>query len=160
MRVPNDILQPALKLLQRVAHISTSLTVPIDHTYQRSKEYNHATLSNTAFLTPEGVILLSKQEGATVAAPSHPDAASGPSQHANFLPFSWVCCDVLQSVLVSNAACVPTNPQSLTRVDLEASIGCALASSDSAITRPRTNYRSVGGSGQQVVHFGPCRFEA
>jgi hypothetical protein len=108
MRVPNDILQPALKLLQRVAHISTSLTVPIDHTYLRSKKYNHATLSNTAFLTPEGVILLSKKGGGgTVPVPSHPDAASGPSQHADFLPFSWACCDVLQSVLVSMCAHKP-----------------------------------------------------
>lgn len=160
MRVPDDILQPALKLLERVANISTFLTVPFDHQFLKSKKYNQMSLPNTAFPTPEGAILLSKSTSHTIPMPSHPDAAAAPSPYAHYLPVSWGCCDVLQCVLKSKAACVPTNPMSLTRVDLSAPIGCAMAVNGSVITRPRTATNTVAGMGQQVVRFAPCRMES
>jgi hypothetical protein len=161
MRVPRDILKPALKLLERVAHISAFLAVPFNQEYLLSGDYKRlktGSLANTACLTPEGVILLSKRKAHTVPMPSHVDAAETRSVNASHLPVGYGCCDVVQSVLVSKAACVPTNPQSKTRVNLPAPIGCALPSSDSAITLPTTHYQSKAGEGQQAVKFTACRF--
>lgn len=153
MCVPRDVLIAALKRLERVAHISVSLTVPVTDDCADEKYQNQA-LSNTAFLTPDGPILLHKQPGQdTVPMPSHPDAAEAPSPDNRSLPLSFGCYHVPQSALVNKAACVPTNPMSKTRVGLSSPIGCAMDHNGSAITQPRTHHRSQPGAGNQVVRF-------
>jgi hypothetical protein len=141
-----------------VVNICTFLAVPFDHQFLKDKKYNQLSLANTAFPTPDGAILLTKQKNShTIPMPSHPDAADAPSRRPHHLPVSSGCCDVVQCVLKSTAACVPSNPQSKTRVDLSAPLGCALASNNSVITHPRTAPTGVAGQGQQVVRFTNCR---
>jgi hypothetical protein len=120
----------------------------------QGNNYHQVVLSNTAFLTSDGPILLSKQNNnGTIPMPSHPDAAERPSPGPGHLPLSLGCYHVPQSLLISTAVCVPNNPMSLTRVGLGSPLGCAMASNGSAITLPRTAARSKAGEGAQVVKF-------
>lgn len=118
----------------------------------------HPCGSPLTWLTPEGIVLLCKPTSTpSIPMPSHPDVAVGQRPTAEYLPVSYGCCDVVQSALVSNAACVPCNPMSLTRMDLPSPIGCAMASSNSVIALPRTYSFAKARQGQQTVKFIKCK---